>query len=69
MRCSAIVRIKSSAPAIIASPSWINEVKLCGAVRLGFNPSGNGGALDKTSRFHPLHVVLKLTQLTSLKYP
>ncbi len=38
MRCSAIVRIKISFPTIIASPSWIDEVKLLRAVRLGFDP-------------------------------
>jgi hypothetical protein len=35
----AIVRIKSSSPTIIASLSWINEVKLLRAVRLGFEPA------------------------------
>ena len=51
MRCSAIVRIKSSAPTIIASPSWINEVKLLRGCASWFVVLS-----DKTSRFHPRHV-------------
>jgi hypothetical protein len=54
MRCSAIVRMKSSAPTIIASPSMDQRSKasagLCVLVLALVVLSG------KTSYFHPRHV-------------
>ena len=70
MRCSAIVRIKSSAPTIIASPSWINEVKLLRGCASWFWPRQAMVVLsDKTSRFHPRHVVLKPTEADEFEMP
>ena len=64
MRCSAIVRIKSSSLRSSQAPHG-TKLSFCGAVRLGFGPVRQWWC----SRIHPRHVVLKPTEADEFEMP